>query len=282
MEALNQQFIERMYQDETKLRHFLELSKLAKMEKVAKFGSSPKWNEMSIKEKTYHGWMKNLLVASEAGINDRWGYWLELCATKDVSKDIPQLDFYTRGDENYAKVMSMINECLNPPFHYNGSMPIQMKFIDWLLHGWGSPTVKRIKIEDRLNKYWYENFKGELMFMFPGDYLTPIAGSIRQGVNNPGAFFPTPEHVSKMMVEMSMNKSSKFDKVNDPCCGTARFLLYASNYSLRIYAQDLDLLMVKVTELQGWFYIPWMVVMPEEIDKLLEEAYKSENSKGVR
>jgi hypothetical protein len=66
-------------------------------------------------------------------------------------------------------------------------------------------------------------------------------------------------HVCTMMVEMKMNNEDKTSKTIDPCVGTGSMLLATSNHSLRLYAQDINLNMVKMTTVNGFIYIPWLI-----------------------
>jgi tRNA G10 N-methylase Trm11 len=50
-----------------------------------------------------------------------------------------------------------------------------------------------------------------------------------------------------MMTVMIMTEADKTKKVADPCVGTGIFLLHVSNFSLRLYGQDISLDMCKET-----------------------------------
>ncbi|MBD1995249.1 SAM-dependent DNA methyltransferase [Leptolyngbya sp. FACHB-541] len=45
----------------------------------------------------------------------------------------------------------------------------------------------------------------------------------------------------------------------DPCLGTGRLLLTASNYSLRLYGQDINDTVIKAALVNGYLYAPWLV-----------------------
>lgn len=51
----------------------------------------------------------------------------------------------------------------------------------------------------------------------------------------------------------------KSKKVCDPCAGTGRMLMYASNHSLFLYGADIDSVCVMATKVNGFLYMPWMV-----------------------
>jgi len=46
--------------------------------------------------------------------------------------------------------------------------------------------------------------------------------------------------------------------VCDCCLGTGRMLLAASNYSMRLYGQDIDGLVLKIAKINGALYAPWL------------------------
>jgi len=78
---------------------------------------------------------------------------------------------------------------------------------------------------------------------------------------NPNAFFPTPAPVVAMMVEMTMHDTKGIDQrgltVCDPCCGTGRMLIHAGQKSMRLFAQDIDYMMVLATKINFAFWCPW-------------------------
>ena len=48
------------------------------------------------------------------------------------------------------------------------------------------------------------------------------------------------------------------ETVCDPCVGTGRFLLHASNHSLRLYGCEIDPVLCKATLVNAYFYAPWL------------------------
>ena len=78
---------------------------------------------------------------------------------------------------------------------------------------------------------------------------------------NPNAFYPTPEGVVQMMVQMTMHDSKDVDQrgltVCDPCAGTGRMLMHAGQRSMRLFAQDIDYMMVLATKINLAFFCPW-------------------------
>jgi hypothetical protein len=74
------------------------------------------------------------------------------------------------------------------------------------------------------------------------------------------------------MVKMTMaekvtdGRNSRLMSVNDPCVGSGRMLLHASNYSLNLFGQDIDPLAVAMCKINGALYAPWLAFpLPESI-----------------
>ena len=53
---------------------------------------------------------------------------------------------------------------------------------------------------------------------------------------------------------------SRTRTVCDPCVGTGRMLLHASNRSVCLYGQDVNPTCVKATLVNGYLYAPWLVI----------------------
>jgi hypothetical protein len=45
----------------------------------------------------------------------------------------------------------------------------------------------------------------------------------------------------------------------DPCVGTGRMLLTASNYSVNLHGQDIDEVVLKAANINFWLYVPWLI-----------------------
>lgn len=259
---------------------YSEMIQVMKISNINNFGTAyPDFEKLTIKEKIFHGWMRPVAMASELVINGRWDYWTNIRITHEVeNKPIPKLNFHCY-DEEFKLVSEMIKDCLSAVKHSNGYKSLEL-FIDWLLYAWGSPLVKVMppEITDELSDYWYRNFKAQYMFAVPGDYFVKCASELYSKSSfNSNAFFPTPAPVVDMMTKMLFgdnHEKNKYSSVNEPCCGSGIMLLYASNYSLRLTGQDIDPLMCKISNLNGYFFVPWLVETDEATDKLLNNMYK--------
>jgi hypothetical protein len=95
---------------------------------------------------------------------------------------------------------------------------------------------------------------------------------------NANAFYPTPQEVCKTMALMTMNDGQvregdqRLASVCDPCVGTGRMLLEASNYSVHLYGCDIDGLMVDCTAVNMALFAPWGVYRTPRQAQVLKEV----------
>lgn len=257
---------------------------------IKHFKGVPDYSKLSITEKTYHGWLRPYMLPIDTYYSGRWMYWLDIRETQQVeNKPIPYINFLNSYDKDFSYTSNMIKKCLDYKYSYENNFRLFPLFIDWLLYAWGSPLVKKMPegITEDLNKFWYENFDGSYFCKYPADYFVIIASQLYSSKYfNSTAFYPTPSSVVECMSQILFcntdKEKLKYMKVNEPCCGSGIMLLYASNYSLRLYGQDVDLLMVKLSVLNGYFYAPWMVEMDDKTDEMLEKMSQKYNSNIVK
>ena len=62
-----------------------------------------------------------------------------------------------------------------------------------------------------------------------------------------------------------MTENDKKKSVCDPCVGSGRLLMAASNYS---YGMDIDPSIIKICKVNMWQYVPWGVYRPDNIKGL--------------
>jgi hypothetical protein len=137
-------------------------------------------------------------------------------------------------------------------------------FMKWLLWGFGEGERSRISAE--ANEFLYRTFNLGPLLQHPHDYLGHILTEAKAGYwSNPNAFYPTPNAVYHAMAEMQMHNAAKdtgdlkTKSVLDCCVGTGHMLMYASNYSLFLYGQDIDRTCVMACKINGYLYMPWLV-----------------------
>ena len=155
-----------------------------------------------------------------------------------------------------------------------------MSFVEWLLWGFGAniqPEFPIGKVTEDISWYWYKTFNLGILMKYPADHMAwgscELANMARSGNSN--GYFPTPQNIVKMMNLMTMTEADKTKTVCDPCAGTGIMLLEASNFSLRLYAQDISLNMCKMATVNAYIYVPWLACPGEKfIDWNTKEDYE--------
>jgi hypothetical protein len=133
--------------------------------------------------------------------------------------------------------------------------------LQWMLWGFGHPGYEEPQEPfgcegASMRVYQTLNLCAWMLWPFEylGDLLAENAYGKRQG------FFPTPMSICLMMTQMLMEgEDCRTKTVCDTAVGTGRFLLTASNYSLRLYGQDIDPTVCMATLVNGYLLAPWIV-----------------------
>jgi N-6 DNA Methylase len=215
-----------------------------------------------------HGWLIPYLIKIDELTWGRWDYWARTSvAGKLLDEPIPEVEFSDTPD---PRTKSMIEGCLNniqPGTNYQGWSGWERfnYMLDWLLFGFGYAGQKEAPKEpagaqgasDRL----YQMFVLDALMLYPADYWGDLLAESKHGQHN--GFYPTPMHIVQLMFRMQMQDLEAEDlrtkTIYDPCLGTGRFLMLASNYSLRCYGQDIDLTVLKAAVVNFYIYCPWIV-----------------------
>lgn len=235
------------------------------------------WADFSFEQRTCKGWLLPYLFSIESMFAGRWDYWLRTLEKGAIPDEpIPQIDFLDFPD---TKVMKNLKDCLTAHLRYGFGLS---DFFQWLLWGFGEQG-ERARISDEANEYWYKTFNLGLLLESPHDYLGHILSEEKAGNwSNPNAFYPTPHTICSMMVQMQFadakrqGQDLKDKSVCDPCVGTGRMLMYASNHSLFLYGGDIDRTCVMACKINGYLYMPWLV-RPDLADPRLKQADAIQN-----
>jgi len=192
---------------------------------------------------------------------DRWGYLSEIiCGNRLPEAPIPQISWrqYLPARKHLENMVDIC--CRYGP--YSGFRA----FIEYLAFGMGiseQPSSLPPECQEKL----YRGLQLQQLMIGPWDYLGDML-SERTGKENPNAFFPTPLHVCELMAAISMHdenadskgEDTRLRSFNDPCMGTGRMGLVASNHTLDISGQDIDYFVLLIAGINGCLYAPWMVV----------------------
>jgi len=127
---------------------------------------------------------------------------------------------------------------------------------EWLGFGLGVTSEASTLAPDVQEKL-YRLFDLGSWLLTPADYLGQALCESNHGKRS--GFYPTPMHVCTMMAKMTFpeGKDSRAKTTMDCCVGTGRLLLAASNYSLRLFGQDIDPLVCLISKINFALYAPW-------------------------
>lgn len=227
-----------------------------------------------------HGWLLPTLLDCEGLCWGRWPHWFNLMeAGKLIDEPIPQIRF----DPQAAGLARKMHEnSLNSVASYGGwqgwdSWRIFDYYLDWLLYAFGHPGQRDLPPEpqDGAFERLYQTFCLEAMLAWPADLFGDMLAENNHGRSC--GFFPTPEHVVAMMVQMAMgDEDTRAKSVMDPCLGTGRMLLAASNYAYRLYGMDINATVIKAALVNGYCFAPWLVRPLPFLDRHEDSAAMSD------
>jgi hypothetical protein len=210
----------------------------------------------------YRGWLLPYVRELHGlipAVADRWGYHLRtLEAGVLLDEPIPQISF---GPPD-AKVASLLHAWSGLIDGGCGGWAAFHALLDWLC--WALTLGREEpRLGDEANEKLYRRVNLGPLLERPYDYLGEHVAAGRAGGWNPTGFYPTPHQVVELMVRMTMGgcadgRDTRLQRVGDPCVGSGRMLLHASNFSLRLYGQDIDPLAVAMCKINGALYAPWL------------------------
>jgi hypothetical protein len=208
----------------------------------------------------YQGWLLPYVQMCEMqlrGPESRWAYYFDIMETGEIpARPIPRLSF----GEPDRKVYDAFGQWAKIVGYDMGGWSDFRSLLDWLLwsldltdeepHLYGKDAAETL----------YRSVDIGPLLLSPYDYIGAYISEHKSSKWNPTAFFPTPHNVVECMVGMQMHDAGdgRTKTVLDPCVGTGRMLLHASNYSLRLYGQDIDPVALAGCKINGALYAPWM------------------------
>jgi hypothetical protein len=148
------------------------------------------------------------------------------------------------------------------------SLTYLVRWIAWgLAVGRDSESPRFMKtVDEEWNEILYREFQLQRLVAADTDVLgSVLAERYGKGSWNPSAFFPTLMEICEMMAQMTMGncecvgKDPRLQSVMDPCVGTGRMLLAASNFSVNLFGVDIDPLMVDACSINMALFAPWAV-----------------------
>jgi len=217
----------------------------------------------------YRGWLlyyiQQLHENPRCAFPDRWGYWTRIKLGLPTGS-IPQVR-YSQPCKAAIKNIETCMEIIGAENKYRwwGNFTA---FLDWLSYAIGIEE-QQSNLEPQTQRKLYEAFDAGLWLQTPYDYLGDFICTQRGTGWNPHAFYPTPHTLVTLMIQSQFNgaKNTKWQTLCDPCVGTGRILMEGGNYCLRLFGQDIDRTMIRITKINGAFFVPWMVGSITEKDQ---------------
>jgi hypothetical protein len=219
----------------------------------------------------YRGWLLPYIIQLHErvpAVADRWGYHLRtLEAGKLLAEAIPQIAFGPPDN----KVSSLLHDWSRLIGQDCGGWSDFRILLDWMC--WGlSLAHDEPHLSDEVNEQLYRQVDLTPLLETPHDYLGGYVATGKSRGWNPTGFYPTPHNVVECMVRMLWHDTTqdghdpRTRSVCDPCVGSGRMLLHASNVSLCLFGQDIDPLAVAMCKINGALYSPWLSFpLPESI-----------------
>ena len=236
-----------------------------------------------IKPWKYSGWITAYVQLCEdrPGIAPRYQYALRtIAAGRLLDEPIPQIDFVGEGSAEAGQGMKMLEQMVKIAEYRSGFSRGFEEILKWLGFGLGV-TDEQTAMDDREQEELYRLFDASKWLLAPTDYLGQFMAERSYG--KAAAFFPTPMHLCTAMTAMTFGHAVKDGKdtrhltTHDPCVGTGRFLLAASNYTLRLSGMDIMWAAVLATKINLALYAPWYLI-PESV---FPEAVESDQLPAV-
>lgn len=215
----------------------------------------------------FKSWLPNLI-----DLSDRWQWYSELMHFKRLpDREYPQKTFAPdRGERG----LRMIENCMGPfrDVSFND-------FLTFLLNRFGHAKYKALpkSIKKKHQEHWLKSFDLEYAVTCDHDFLGEYyqKNELSKGKKKLDACFLTPENLVALKTKITMEGVNirSFKTVCDPCCGSGRQLLAASNYSLYLFGQDIELTCFLMTLVNGFLFAPQIVCAPPEELKANQENY---------
>jgi len=231
---------------------------------ISKADNWPRKPDSRLKIETKpHGWLLPVLIQCESACWGRWDHWFRTMEAGHIlAEPIPQIDFQPDAAGLARKMHEKSLDAIARGSWLGwDSWRIFDYYLDWLLYAFGSPqqTEPPREVEDGAFARLYQVFCLEAMLAWPADLFGDMLAENRHGRAN--GFFPTPHSLVELMTKLTFGDGGdhRLQTVNDPCTGTGRMLLHASNHSYRLCGQDINATVLKACAVNAYCFAPWIV-----------------------
>lgn len=211
---------------------------------------------------TFRGWLLPYVM----DMDGRWGWWLEALGTGELPGPIPQLELYSPSTSDPA-YKSLDKACSWLSQESSSTVTLLTEWLAWGLAVTDEPAHG---LTPEIAEHLYRGLDLDGWIAKPADYLGLLYSEWgSKGARAASGFYPTPQEIVRLMAlfTRSDTETDPWKATLDPCVGTGRMLLEASNWSLRLCGQDINRLCVLATLINGAVYAPWLSFpLPRPVD----------------
>lgn len=200
-----------------------------------------------------------------ANIVPRWEYLARtIRAGRLLDEPIPVVRFSSSVEGRCKEVLKEIGTWVDVLERHGAGWNAFVSLAEWL--GWALGVHdQKPRVDEAVNDELYRLVRIQALMACPYDYMGQLACERFGG--GPNAFFPTPHEVVEMMVVSTFPREEDCRRLTccDPALGSGRMLLHSSNYSMRLYGQDIDWLVLLCAKINFALYAPWAICpLPDE------------------
>lgn len=234
---------------------------------------------------TYKGWglyhVILLQTSNGPSIPQRWGYLLDTFAHGTLpAAAIPPIDFKNCHDPEVREGWNLVQKWVNIVERSGGGWSALTNLLRWI--GFSLGVHDQLpEMKESVHEQLYREVNFRPLLVHASDYWGTLITERFGG--GPNAFFPTPQVVCNMKAQMVFHDlvqsgDARGARTLDPCVGTGRMLLAASNYTLNLSGMDIDETVLLACRVNCALYVPSALVpIPETIydaTKALEQDFQ--------
>ncbi|QQE67347.1 hypothetical protein GFS31_40600 (plasmid) [Leptolyngbya sp. BL0902] len=215
-----------------------------------------------------HGWLWPELLRLDSTYQGRYECWHQTKTQPHLTLDTlapPEpIPFLKPGEAGFDRTLAMLNACCKALGGNRQTPGMQeVRYLaQWMLFSLGHPYQKQppkldCGIAGARRKRLENVFDLSLLIRFPSDYFGHLLARSRYGQKHT-SFYPTLQPVAQLMTELGqqVNQRAKPVRLFDPCLGTGRLALEASNQARALVGWERDRPLLEVALANFMLYAP--------------------------
>ena len=229
------------------------------------------------------GWMLDYLAFYDA--SGRWLWWHQAYRSERFLESIPYIEFEPSHPVAQGMIDNTLDYIVGDEWQTSTDKWIAVEYLlDWLLWSVGHPLQPQVpedpwSREKRTFDWVYQLFDTQTLLLIPGDHLGDmIRRAATDGSRPMPASHLAQEEANRLAKRLfpQRRKDYRDRLLVDVQANSGTLLLAASNFTTKLAGTNLDPLLSKAAILNGYFYVPWLVLpfpwLPDEDDQEWMEA----------